>query len=68
MCLESDLRARQALSDMGRIELEDKYLRLLEEMFVRSTSYESGMFHNGSLTGIKEACQVTGGQDEENGH
>lgn len=41
LCLESDLRARQALSDMGRIELEDKYLRLLEEMFVRSTSCES---------------------------
>lgn len=32
--LDKDLRARQAVSEMDRINLEDKHLRLIEENFV----------------------------------
>lgn len=37
--LDKDLRARQAVLEMGRVELEDKHLGLLEENFVSNRKY-----------------------------
>ena len=35
---DKDLRARQAVLEMGRVELEDKHLGLVEENFVSTVA------------------------------
>lgn len=72
--VENDLKARRAVSDMGRVELEDKYFHVLEENFVSkilramgNTAWRTFLIFVPSsplspppTTVAEEACQITG--------
>ena len=69
LCID-DIRVRQGVSEMERVELEDKHLRLLEENFVGSNQSHLKVpdLTLSSSLGAEEARSVPGGENEENGH